>query len=383
MKKFFKILLSRRLLLIITLIAAIVFTFVAYELSILPLKYFIPLIIVIFLMTFLLYRLSRDKNDSHPVKVAVMKLINIILAIVLAAAAGVFIYIKAALGQMARVELPQTNPELGITSEAAARAENSQVTNIALFGVDSRNDDDVGRSDALMILSIDRKHGKIKLTSIARDTYVSVDGYGQTKINHAYAYGGPELAIKTINENFSLDVKDFVTVNFSQLAEIIDYVGGVTINVTEEERVVANKYVDNLNKLGIPTDYITETGDIRLTGGQAVAYARNRETGSDTARTSRQREILSAMFDEVKKLNITQYPGLVSMILSESKTSLSDESILEIGTWAVASGASMVQESLPNDQCGASGQMIDGVWYFVYDLNNAANILHQFIYEEE
>ena len=167
------------------------------------------------------------------------------------------------------------------------------------------------------------------------------------------------------------------------MAEFIDYVGGVTINVTEDERVVANKYVDNLNKLGIPTDYITETGDIRLTGGQAVAYARNRETGSDTARTSRQREILSAMFDEVKKLNITQYPGLVSMILSESKTSLSDESILEIGTWAVASGASMVQESLPNDQCGASGQMIDGVWYFVYDLNNAANILHQFIYEEE
>ena len=83
MKKFFKILLSRRLLLIITLIAAIVFTFVAYELSILPLKYFIPLIIIVFLITFLLYRLSRDKNDSHPVKVAVMKLINIILAIVL------------------------------------------------------------------------------------------------------------------------------------------------------------------------------------------------------------------------------------------------------------------------------------------------------------
>ena len=311
---------------------------------------------------------QRNKKKKWSGKKKAVVAICIILAIVLAAAAGVFIYIKAALGQMARVELPQTNPELGITSEAAARAENSQVTNIALFGVDSRNDDDVGRSDALMILSIDRKHGKIKLTSIAR---------------HAYAYGGPELAIKTINENFSLDVKDFVTVNFSQLAEIIDYVGGVTINVTEEERVVANKYVDNLNKLGIPTDYITETGDIRLTGGQAVAYARNRETGSDTARTSRQREILSAMFDEVKKLNITQYPGLVSMILSESKTSLSDESILEIGTWAVASGASMVQESLPNDQCGASGQMIDGVWYFVYDLNNAANILHQFIYEEE
>ena len=240
------------------------------------------------------------KRRSGLVRKKAVVAICIILAIVLAAAAGVFIYIKAALGQMARVELPQTNPELGITSEAAARAENSQVTNIALFGVDSRNDDDVGRSDALMILSIDRKHGKIKLTSIARDTYVSVDGYGQTKINHAYAYGGPELAIKTINENFSLDVKDFVTVNFSQLAEIIDYVGGVTINVTEEERVVANKYVDNLNKLGIPTDYITETGDIRLTGGQAVAYARNRETGSDTARTSRQREILSAMFDEVK-----------------------------------------------------------------------------------
>ena len=129
---------------------------------------------------------QRNKKKKWSGKKKAVVAICIILAIVLAAAAGVFIYIKAALGQMARVELPQTNPELGITSEAAARAENSQVTNIALFGVDSRNDDDVGRSDALMILSIDRKHGKIKLTSIARDTYVSVDGYGQTKINHAY-----------------------------------------------------------------------------------------------------------------------------------------------------------------------------------------------------
>lgn len=155
----------------------------------------------------------------------------------------VFAYIKASLSQLGRVPLPEAPETLGISAEVSEKYKDLDVTNIALFGVDSREDNDIGRSDALMILSIDRVHNKNKITSIARDTYVTVDGYGQTKINHAYAYEGPELAIKTINENFDMNIQGFVTVNFSQLAEIIDYLGGINIAVTEEERQVSNRLI--------------------------------------------------------------------------------------------------------------------------------------------
>ena len=306
----------------------------------------------------------------------------IILAIILIAAAIVFIYIKVTLGQIDRVELPTNQIDLGINSETAEQYQEADVTNIALFGVDSRNDDNVGRSDALMILSMDRVHNKIKLTSIARDTYVSVDGYGQTKINHAYAYEGPELAIKTINENFDMNIQSFVTVNFSQLAEIIDYIGGIDLEITEEERLVANGLMSEQIELGIYSDPIPNSGLVHLSGGQALAYARNRDIGGDTERNNRQRKVLSAMFEQVKQLDLTQYPGLINMVLSECTTSLSDNDMLSIGTWAITSGATMEQLSLPNAECNASGEMIDDVWYFVYDLDVATGILHDFIYEE-
>ena len=126
-----------------------------------------------------------------------------------------------------------------------------------------------GRSDALMILSIDRVHNKIKLTSIARDTYVTVDGYGQTKINHAYAYEALNWPLKQLmKRNFDMNIQGFVTVNFSQLAEIIDYLGGINIAVTEEEREVANRLIQ---ELGVQCRPITESGEsVHLTGDQAV-----------------------------------------------------------------------------------------------------------------
>ena len=116
----------------------------------------------------------------------------------------------------------------------------SKITNIALFGLDARENEDVGRSDALMILTIDQRHGKLKITSILRDSEVNIDGYGSDKITHAYAYGGPELAIKTLNQNYNLDIEDYVTVNFIQMAEIVDAFGGVEINVTDDEMTEIN-----------------------------------------------------------------------------------------------------------------------------------------------
>ena len=94
-----------------------------------------------------------------------------------------------------------------------------------------------------MVASVNTKTGQVKLVSIARDTYVAIPGYNNTRINHAFSYGGPELAIRTLNENFGLDVTDYVAVNFDSLAEVIDAMGGVEVDVTEAERQQINAYL--------------------------------------------------------------------------------------------------------------------------------------------
>lgn len=329
------------------------------------------------------------KKKKWSLKKKIIVILCVILAIVILVFGAGFIYVKSLLGTIQREELDLD--DLGINSSSQTSTgegdtspeSQTDVTNIALFGLDSRDlSSDAGRSDATMVLSIDRTHNKIKVTSIARDTYVEVPGRGKTKLNHAYAYGGPQLAVKTLNQNFDLDIQDFVTVNFAQLANIIDYVGGVTVNVTQEELEVANQCMIELNALGMDVDPITETGDVLLTGGQAVAYARDRTNGTDLDRTDRQREVLNSMFESAMQLDITKLPGFISMVFSECVTSLSDDEILGIGTWALTSGPTMEQASFPTAGCNATGEIIDELWYFVYDLDNATDILHKFIYED-
>ena len=130
-------------------------------------------------------------------------------------------YVIGLINKMDNVELNKDN--LGIVEEDLKDYDNvNKIKNIALFGLDS-TDGETGRSDAIMIATVDPIHNKVKLTSIMRDSYVYIDGYGNDKINHAYAYGGPELSIKTINENFGLNIEDFVSVNFSSLPVIITF----------------------------------------------------------------------------------------------------------------------------------------------------------------
>lgn len=331
------------------------------------------------------YLNAQKKKWSLKKKIIVI--VSIILAIMILLFGAGFIYVKSLLGTIQRQDLDVNDLGINSSSDSAdgttSPESEADVTNIALFGLDTRDlSSDSGRSDATMVLSIDRTHNKIKLTSIARDTYVEVPGRGKTKLNHAYAYGGPQLAVKTLNQNFDLDIQDFVTVNFAQLANIIDYIGGVTVNVTQEELEVANQCMIELNALGMDIDPITETGDVLLTGGQAVAYARDRTNGTDLDRTDRQREVLDSMFQSVMKLDATKLPGLISMVFSECVTSLTDEEILGIGTWALTSGPTMKQASFPTAGCNATGEIIDELWYFVYDLDNATDILHKFIYED-
>ncbi len=284
--------------------------------------------------------------------------------------------------------------KLEINEETEKLYDDLGVTNIALYGIDSRSMQEYSRSDAIMILTIDTIHKKIKMTSIARDSYVEIPGYGKDKINHAFAYGwqkakniagGAELSIKTINSNFNLNIKDYVAVNFWSMAEIINYIGGVEIDVDAAERADINRnYIQHIRDLGIECEEIPTTGLQTLSGGQAVAYCRERYVGGDVQRNSRQREVMEAMFAKAKTINATKYAGLLSIILKECSTSLNNGELWEYGSWAIANMNSIKIENLglPTSDIDKGGSTINGVWYYTYDIGLAAQKIQDFITEE-
>lgn len=330
---------------------------------------------------------NKKKRMSKRKKVLI-SVLSIILCLVLVG--GIYTYIE--LNKVQSGSLSDNNSDLGISDAVDNKLDNKNVTNIALFGVDSRNTkSDIGsRSDSMLILSIDKEHNKIKLTSLMRDLYVSIDGHGMTKLTHAYAYGGPQLAVKTINENFSMNIKDYVTVDFFSLEKIIDSVGGVQINVKKDEISYENGYgfnyyIKELSDIEKKSPkYVTKPGLQTLNGLQAVAYSRIRNTaGSDYARTQRQRDVLSQVISKASKLSVTKYPGLLNNILPYIKTSLSKTDMLAMATSAVTNGITNVEQlRLPEDGFG-QGQMINKVYYLVADLNTAKKQLYKFIYEKE
>lgn len=288
------------------------------------------------------------------------------------------IWITSVFGKIQKENL---SGDLGINENVEVFSKD--IKNIALFGLDTRSNNTTGRSDAILVLTIDKMHNAIKLTSIARDTYIEYENGKHDKITHAWANGKANLSVKTINRNFNLDITDYVAVNFYQFAEIIDYIGGVMIDVDSAEmKVMNNNYITELNNLGIKCEPITKTGMQLLNGGQALAYSRNRYTGSDLTRGNRQREVLAAMFDAAKSMNKAKFPKLVEMILERCTTSLSSSEMLSVGTWALTKSPEIKNLGIPNSELKAGGQMINGTSYMVYDLDKASKIIHEFIYED-
>ncbi len=260
-----------------------------------------------------------------------------------------------------------------------------QVQNIALFGIDQEKGS-VGRSDAIIILSIDKDHNKIKMTSLARDSLVPIDGHGEEKLTHAWAYGHAKLALKTINQSFGMNITEYAYVNFDGLAKAIDYLGGVYVDLTAAELEHVNgcwiDWVAYYNDWETPK--VPGTGRQLLNGAQALAYARNRADG-DSNRTGRQREVLTAMYERVKAQPLSKLPGIVTQLLKLCHSSLNGSEIMSLATWALTSSPTIESLSLPNEQLKPWNGVIDRQrgWVRVYDLEAATLLLHRFIYETD
>lgn len=318
----------------------------------------------------------RYEKMRRKTKRRILIVILLIFLFLIGFGAGAFFYV---FGNLTTTDLPSDNQSLGVSQEAEEAGSGSGVTNIALFGVDARDNSDSGRSDAIMVMSVNQDQAAIKMISILRDSKVVVDGYGETKINHAYAYGGPTLAIKTINQNFNLDIKEYVTVNFSQLADIVDAVGGVTLTLTSAEVNSAN---DNLATDAPSSPRITGSGEMLLNGDQAVAYARIRNIDSDNARADRQKLVLSAILNRVKEMPASDYPSFIREFLATVETSLGYTDLIGLSPIMLKGNLTMEQYNVPDESDNPwGGTHTDGVWYWIYDLDAAADRIHGIIYQ--
>lgn len=313
-----------------------------------------------------------------------VKVFNIILAIFLVIIACGGIYFVNIYRNLEHNELDKN--DLGIKDEIVDDANDDSITNIALFGVDKRDDEKKFRSDSIMILSIDKKHNKIKISSIMRDSLVKIEGYDDYKINQAYYYGGPQLAVKTLNQNFGLDIQEYATVNFQQMAQIIDAVGGVEIDVSEKEMKDANQSIYEQAKLsGLKETYIKSPGLQTLNGTQAVAYARIRHVGNgDFERTDRQREVMRQIFNKALQMNKLQYPEMAKKLLPTVETSLSLKEILSLAG-IMLRDVTFEEARFPTNEdligngsiwINASTQCIN------LDLESTAEHIRQFIYDD-
>lgn len=338
------------------------------------------------------YKKNQKKKKRTGLKVF-LSFICIILVLV----GGVMIYASTVLlGDLKTTTITKDKTELGISEETKSEA---GITNIALFGVDARDYDGgtfAGRSDAIMVMSIDNVHHKVKLTSIMRDVRVYMgDGSpydsGYDKLNHAYMYGGPEQAIRAINQNFGLDIQDYVTVNFSAMAKIVDAFGGVNIDLTEEEVEQVNINMRDLaatspdSMAGDVSTYapLSAGEGVLLNGDEAVAYGRIRAIDNDNGRVERQQEVLSALLSKASSISKLEYPSIIQQLAPLCETSLTFDKMIGLAQIALT-GFDIERLSIPSDVEGyASDYCEGGGWMWTYDTDVAAQHIHEFIYEDE
>ena len=290
----------------------------------------------------------------------IMLIILVILIVLLGVAAGVgFWYLNDKLGKLNYVYIDESQIEV---NEGMDSKLNGYRT-IAIFGVDSRSNELVKgtRSDCIILATIDEKTKEVKLTSVYRDTYLEITGRSLDKVTHAYVYGGAALSMSTLNTNLDLNIKEFVTVNFESVVDIVNAVGGVSIDITSAELKYINGYIDEINKVtNSSASHVTKTGSQNLNGVQALAYGRIRYTaGGDYKRTERMRDVMMAVINKAKKMSVSQLNSLADKLLPVVYTNIDSGEIISLIP-QLASYKIVDSTGWPYDTKGAT---INGVWY--------------------
>ncbi len=248
------------------------------------------------------------------------------------------------------------------------------VTNILLMGVDNMNTNKSTRSDSMILLSLDTVHGKVKLSSFMRDMYVFVPGYYNTKLTHACQYGGPQLTVDTIEYNFGIDIDGYVKIGYELLIELVDALGGITV---EEISAIESKA---LKREGV---YIEPGENVLLDGNEALQYCRIRKGQSDFQRTQRQREVLTSVINTAIKTSPATLISIATSLVEKVDSNISKDEFMSLGFKALRCITGGVeQQQIPADGTWSNATK-NSMAVLVVDFEENKNILDRFIYKNE
>lgn len=326
---------------------------------------------------------SNKRKKSRKKKIIISCIAVLILILILSA--GLF-YGNNLLSKMKRSKIDES--DLGIKKDVAEKVQTSEIkdiVNIAILGVDEA-ENDVGRSDALMIATFDPVHKKLKITSIMRDTYVDIPENGKDKINHAFAYGGPQLSIKTLNQNFGLNIKDYVKINFEELEGLVDAIGGIDMELSDKEIVEVDHYIERVSRVSnLPIKPLvkSESGKVHLDGFQTLGYCRIRSTDNgDFDRTERHRKIMTEMFNKISNAGTAELASMATKLLPYVETSLSNKEIINLAANVLNLGTKNIeQERFPRDDYSKNSN-INGFFYLCYDEAYTEEQIHEYIFND-
>lgn len=348
------------------------------------------------------YNKRRKNRRGHTVLKCIL---GVFCALLIVFGSGLIYIATHLLDDLTTTNITKDPTALGIDPSVTM---DDSIKNIALFGLDQRSaySDDSTRSDVIMVLTVDNKHKKLKITSILRDSYVSIEGENSSgehvdymdKINAAYAEGGYELAIRTLNRNFGLNIMDYVTIDFTDTAAIVDAFGGVEISLTAEEKWEINQNLWNLSQetegLIKDSDFLADANgqvvDLAgaeysdsvelLNGNQAVAYGRIRNIGYDYQRVERQQIVFKALMNRVTQLSFGEYPSLISQLMPYCETSLDLTDAIGM-TPILTSDFTIETISIPDVDYELD--LTDDGSYLYYDVEQAGHRIDSFINEED
>lgn len=318
--------------------------------------------------------MSRDMRDNRRRKKKKIPKAAVFFGVVILMAVGLLIFIGHQLtgGSVDIVDQDKVDPTADEVLIGRAVQKEDDVYNILLVGTDSRDpDSDMGRSDSMMLVSYNKGKDKATIISFLRDCLVDIDGYGKSRLGHTYAYGGVGLTINTINEQFDLDIQKYITISFENLVNVIDELGGIQVNLTEEE---AEYYREH----GMPD---IQSGTVTLSGSQALVHARNRSLDSDFGRTGRQRDVMYGIYQKIlEKRDASTLLSLINYCLTQVKTNLSVGEIYDLATSVLDEENLQTQQGVvPMD---GTYQSINYEGMAVLDLDLEANKqrIHELLY---
>lgn len=256
--------------------------------------------------------------------------------------------------------------------------EEKGIFNILLVGLDKRSENDIGRTDSIILANINTEAKTIKLVSFMRDMYVPIPGHGLNRINAAYSLGGPELLMKTLQQDFNIDVQYYVSIDFRAFQDLVDKLGGIDVEVKDYEVKEINKYIKEVN--GSKATLLSGPGYQKLNGQQALSYSRIRKVGNgDFERTERQRRVLTILINKARNVSIFKIPDLASTVLNYIKTNIPTGKLMNLAYTVYRFGNTPVETiRIPADGM-FENMRVKGMAVLVPDLEKNVVYLEKFL----